>query len=46
MQNKCLCALGEFATSPVLSSIRHFLPEYKAKVAAGAGAKRVAVAGD
>ena len=46
MTGKCLCALGEFATSPVLSSIRHFLPEYKAKVAAGAGAKRVAVAGD
>jgi NADH-quinone oxidoreductase subunit F len=32
MTGKCLCALGEFATSPVLSSIRHFLPEYKAKV--------------
>jgi NADH-quinone oxidoreductase subunit F len=47
MTGKCLCALGEFATSPVLSSIRHFLPEYKAKVAAGAGAKRpVAVAAD
>ncbi|MEZ4517290.1 MAG: NADH-ubiquinone oxidoreductase-F iron-sulfur binding region domain-containing protein [Chloroflexota bacterium] len=29
---KCLCALGEFATSPVLSTIHHFLPEYKAKV--------------
>ncbi|MFO7662260.1 MAG: NADH-quinone oxidoreductase subunit NuoF [Chloroflexota bacterium] len=36
MTGKCLCALGEFATSPVLSSIRHFLPEYKAKVVAGA----------
>jgi NADH-quinone oxidoreductase subunit F len=35
MTGKCLCALGEFATSPVLSSIRHFLPEYKAKVVAG-----------
>ena len=35
MTGKCLCALGEFATSPVLSSIRHFLPEYKAKVAGG-----------
>jgi len=32
MQGKCLCALGEFATSPVLSTIRHFLDEYKAKV--------------
>jgi NADH-quinone oxidoreductase subunit F len=32
MQGKCLCALGEFATSPVLSTIRYFLDEYKAKV--------------
>ncbi|MDX1664710.1 MAG: NADH-quinone oxidoreductase subunit NuoF [Candidatus Promineifilaceae bacterium] len=32
MQGKCLCALGEFATSPVLSTIKHFLPEYEAKV--------------
>ena len=32
MQGKCLCALGEFATSPILSTIRHFLDEYKAKV--------------
>jgi NADH-quinone oxidoreductase subunit F len=39
MTGKCLCALGEFATSPVLSSIRHFLPEYKAKVAAGANGR-------
>ena len=36
MTGKCLCALGEFATSPVLSSIRHFLPEYKAKVSTAA----------
>ena len=36
MTGKCLCALGEFATSPVLSSIRHFLPEYKAKVSSAA----------
>ena len=40
MTGKCLCALGEFATSPVLSSIRYFLPEYKAKVAAGAKTKQ------
>lgn len=33
MQGKCLCALGEFAVSPVLSTIAHFLDEYKAKVA-------------
>jgi NADH-quinone oxidoreductase subunit F len=39
MTGKCLCALGEFATSPVLSSIRHFLPEYKAKVAAGSNGR-------
>lgn len=32
IQGKCLCALGEFATSPVLSGIGHFLPEFKAKV--------------
>ena len=44
MVGKCLCALGEFATNPILSSIRYFLPEYKAKVAAGAGAKRPVVA--
>ena len=34
MQGKCLCALGEFATSPVLSTIKHFLPEYEAKIMA------------
>ena len=44
MTGKCLCALGEFATSPFLSSIRYFLPEYKAKVAAGAGKKRAVAA--
>ncbi|MDJ0753374.1 MAG: NADH-quinone oxidoreductase subunit NuoF [Ardenticatenaceae bacterium] len=32
IQGKCLCALGEFATSPVLSTIKHFMDEYKAKV--------------
>jgi NADH-quinone oxidoreductase subunit F len=36
MPGRVLCALGEFAANPVLSSIRHFLPEYKAKVAGGA----------
>ncbi len=44
MTGKCLCALGEFATSPVLSSIRYFLPEYKAKVAAGAKKKQAVAA--
>ena len=46
MQGKCLCALGEFATSPVLSTVKHFLPEYQAKVAAarnGQPAQRRAV---
>lgn len=32
IKGKCLCALGEFAVSPVLSTIAHFLPEYQAKV--------------
>ena len=27
---KCLCPLGEFATSPVLSSLKHFQSEYDA----------------
>lgn len=39
MKGKCLCALGEFSISPILSSIVHFLPEYKAKVAAAKGGK-------
>lgn len=30
-----LCALGEFAINPVLSTIRHFRDEYRAKVAVG-----------
>jgi NADH-quinone oxidoreductase subunit F len=28
---KCLCPLGEFATSPVLSSLQHFQKEYDAR---------------
>jgi NADH-quinone oxidoreductase subunit F len=32
MLGKCLCALGDFATSPVLSSIKHFPQEYYDKV--------------
>ena len=32
MQGECLCALGEFATSPVLSTIKHFPEEHRAKV--------------
>jgi NADH-quinone oxidoreductase subunit F len=34
IQGKCLCALGEFAISPVLSTVKHFLPEYQAKIKA------------
>ncbi|MFQ5398002.1 MAG: NADH-quinone oxidoreductase subunit NuoF [Anaerolineae bacterium] len=36
MGGKCLCALGDFAINPVLSTIRHFRDEYRAKVNAGA----------
>jgi NADH-quinone oxidoreductase subunit F len=32
MQGETLCALGEFATSPVLSTIKHFPEEYYEKV--------------
>ncbi len=32
IKGKTLCALGEFAVSPVLSTIRHFPEEYRAKV--------------
>lgn len=29
---RCLCALGDFAVNPVLSTIHHFFDEYEAKV--------------
>jgi NADH-quinone oxidoreductase subunit F len=29
IQGKCLCALGEFSTSPVLSTLKHFHQEYE-----------------
>ncbi|MDA0243322.1 MAG: NADH-quinone oxidoreductase subunit NuoF [Chloroflexi bacterium] len=32
IQGKCLCALGEFAVSPALSTLKHFKQEYTAKV--------------
>ncbi|HCB48492.1 MAG TPA: hypothetical protein DEP47_02930, partial [Chloroflexi bacterium] len=32
MQGETLCALGEFATSPVLSTIKHFPEDYRAKI--------------
>lgn len=40
---RVLCALGDFAINPVLSTIKHFPEEYKAKVQA---AKPVAMAAD
>ena len=52
MQNKCLCALGDFATSPILSSLKYWRSEYMvyvepkpvpAKPAAPAKAKAPAV---
>jgi NADH-quinone oxidoreductase subunit F len=33
MQGKCLCALGDFATSPILSSLKYWRDEYLAYVA-------------
>ncbi len=32
MQGKCLCALGDFATSPILSSLKLFRDEYTAYI--------------
>ena len=32
IQGKCLCALGEFAVSPALSTLKHFKQEYMVKV--------------
>jgi NADH-quinone oxidoreductase subunit F len=32
IKGKCLCALGEFAINPVLSTIHHFPEEFEAKV--------------
>jgi NADH-quinone oxidoreductase subunit F len=29
MSNKCFCLLGEFATSPILSTIKHFRHDYE-----------------
>jgi NADH-quinone oxidoreductase subunit F len=39
MVGRCLCALGEFAVSPVLSTIRHFPEEYEAKIKAAMAKK-------
>ena len=32
MAGKCFCLLGEFATSPIQSTLKHFRPEYEAWV--------------
>jgi len=40
---KTLCALGDFATSPVLGTYRHFADEYKAKVSGKKSEKETAV---
>jgi NADH:ubiquinone oxidoreductase subunit F (NADH-binding) len=32
MVGKCFCLLGEFATSPVLSTIKFFRHEFEARV--------------
>ena len=40
MQGETLCALGEFATSPVLSTIKHFPEEYYEKVSISAQSDR------
>ena len=35
MQGKCLCALGDFATSPVTGTIRKFREEYVDHIRSG-----------
>ena len=37
---KSLCALGEFSTGPILSSIKHFRGQYEEHIRTGACAKR------
>jgi NADH:ubiquinone oxidoreductase subunit F (NADH-binding) len=32
IKGRTLCALGEFAVNPALSTIKHFPEEYRAKV--------------
>jgi NADH-quinone oxidoreductase subunit F len=32
MQGKCLCALGEFSTQPVLSTLKHFRQDYEKRI--------------
>jgi NADH-quinone oxidoreductase subunit F len=40
---RTLCALGDFAISPVLSTMRHFFDEYEAKVSGKKVEKETAV---
>lgn len=35
MQGKCLCALGEFATMPVVSAIENFRADFEKHTAGG-----------
>jgi NADH-quinone oxidoreductase subunit F len=35
IQGKCLCALGEFSTMPVVSAIANFRADFAARVADG-----------
>jgi NADH-quinone oxidoreductase subunit F len=37
MMGKCLCALGDFATSPILSSLKYWRSEYEARLPATTG---------
>jgi NADH-quinone oxidoreductase subunit F len=46
IKGKCLCALGEFAISPAQSMIKHFLPEFQAKVRQAAAQRAAAVPAD
>ena len=39
IKGKTLCALGEFAINPVLSTIRHFKPEYEARINSASNGK-------
>jgi NADH-quinone oxidoreductase subunit F len=36
IQGKCLCALGDFASNPILSTIKHFRDEYEEYLNGGA----------
>ena len=43
---RVLCALGDFAISPILSSLKYFRHEYEALIPGLAAAEPVAVAAD